>query len=213
MLLRPFVTLVLRPRVTGREHVPRSGQLIVASNHLSAIDTLCLAILLPRPVTFLAKAEYFTQPGIRGRMMATLMSTCGFIPVDRSSPAAAKEALDAGCRVLNGGGVFGVYPEGTRSPDGRLYRGRTGVARLALASGSPVLPVGLIGTREALPAGRRRPRFCSVGIKIGPPMSFSLDGRPLNNSAMLRATTDDVMAAIQALSGQQTVAGYATRSA
>lgn len=207
--LRLFAFVWLRPRVTGREHVPVDGAVIVASNHLSAIDTLCLSVLLPRRVKFLAKAEYFNRLGIRGRLMAWLMSTCGFVPVDRSSPAAGKDALDAGSRVLSHGGVLGLYPEGTRSPDGRLYRGRTGVARLALMSGAPVLPVALKGTREALPTGSRWPRPKTIEVHVASPLVFELGGRSPHNSAVLRATTDAVMAAIGAMSGQARADGYA----
>jgi 1-acyl-sn-glycerol-3-phosphate acyltransferase len=207
--LRPLVGLLLRPSVTGKDHVPADGPLIVASNHLSAIDTLCLSVLLPRKVTFLAKSEYFTRSGIRGWLMARLMWTCGFVPVDRSSPAAGKAALAAGLSVLQEGGVFGVYPEGTRSTDGRLYRGRTGVARLALISGAPVLPVGLLGTRQALPPGSRCPRARRVHVVIGSVLRFQLDGASVHNSALLRRTTDEVMNAIADLSRQERGIGYA----
>jgi 1-acyl-sn-glycerol-3-phosphate acyltransferase len=205
--------LAFRPRVTGRHHVPAQGAAIIASNHLSALDTLLIAVLLRRRVTFLAKAEYFTKPGVRGRLMSALMANCGFIPVDRSSPSEGKAALATGLRVLAEGGILGVYPEGTRSPDGRLYRGRTGIARLALESGAPVVPVALAGTRQALPPGRRWPRLRGVRVQIGEPLRFSRDGRSLHDQALLRESTDAVMASIHRMSGQERAAGFAPSGA
>ena len=199
-----------RPLVTGRECVPAHGPVIVASNHLSAVDTLFLSVLLRRRVTFLAKAEYFTRSGLRGRLMSGLMSACGFVAVDRTSPAAGRAAIDRGLQVLAAGGVFGVYPEGTRSTDGRLYRGRTGVARLALESGAQVLPVALVGTSRVLPPGRRLPRIHRVQLRIGQPIRFLREqGKSPHDSTQLRATTEKVMDAIHALSGQERVNGYA----
>lgn len=208
-LCRPVVGLC-RPRVTGMEHVPLRGALIVASNHLSACDTLFLSVLLRRRVTFLAKAEYFTRVGLRGRLMSGLMSACGFVPVDRASPAAGRAAIDRGLQILACGGAFCVYPEGTRSPDGRLYRGRTGVARLALQSGARVLPVALVGTSYVLPPGRRRPRIHRVHLRIGQPMDFVGEaGRSPHDRAQLRTTTEAVMSAVHHLSGQERVDAYA----
>jgi 1-acyl-sn-glycerol-3-phosphate acyltransferase len=206
---RPVVGLC-RPVVSGLERIPAHGALIVASNHLSAIDTLFLSVLLKRRVIFLAKAEYFTRSGLRGELMSGLMSACGFVAVDRSSPAAGRAAIDGGLQVLAAGGVFGVYPEGTRSTDGRLYRGRTGVARLALESGAQVLPVALVGTNRVLPPGRRLPRIHRVQLRIGQPIRFVREqGKSLHDSGQLRATTEKVMNAIQGLSGQERVNGYA----
>ncbi|MCW2526433.1 MAG: 1-acylglycerol-3-phosphate O-acyltransferase, partial [Pseudonocardiales bacterium] len=204
--------LAFRPKVLGAENVPRQGPVIVAANHLSSLDTLFIAVLLRRRVTFIAKAEYFSKPGVRGRAMAALMAACGFIPLDRSSASAAKAAMTTGLRVLAEGGVLGVYPEGTRSPDGRLYRGRTGIARLALESGAPVVPVGLVGTREVLPPDRRIPRLRSIKVKIAAPLSFSRGDRSPNDQALLRSATDEVMTAILGLSGQQRADGYAPAS-
>lgn len=205
---RPVAGLC-RPRVSGLERLPSDGPLIVASNHLSAIDTLFLSVLLKRRVTFLAKAEYFTKPGLRGRLMSALVSACGFVPVDRANPAAGRAAIDSGLRVLASGGVFGVYPEGTRSSDGRLYRGRTGIARLALESGAPVLPVALVGTRRVLPPGRRLPRLHRVQVRIGPPMRFVRDETKSPHDRMqLRVITEQVMASIHGLSGQERVDSY-----
>ncbi len=206
---RPAVWLC-RPLVTGLDRVPTHGPVIVASNHLSAVDTLFLSALLRRRVTFLAKAEYFTRSGLRGRLMSALMSACGFVSVDRSSPAAGRAAIDRGLQVLAAGGVFGVYPEGTRSTDGRLYRGRTGVARLALESGALVLPVALIGTGRVLPPGRRLPRIHQVQLRVGQPMRFVREeGKSLHDRTQLRTTTETVMSAIRSLSGQQRVNAYA----
>ncbi len=206
---RPVVG-VCRPLVTGLERVPAEGPVIVASNHLSAADTLFISVLLRRRVTFLAKAEYFTRSGLRGRLMSGLMSACGFVPVDRSSPAAGRAAIDRGLRVLAAGGVFGVYPEGSRSPDGRLYRGRTGVARLALESGARVLPVALVGTSRVLPPGRRVPRIHQVQLRVGRPIRFVQEpGKSIHDSTQLRATTETVMGAIRGLSGQERVDAYA----
>jgi 1-acyl-sn-glycerol-3-phosphate acyltransferase len=206
---RPIVGLC-RPLMTGLERVPANGPVIVASNHLSAIDTLFLSVLLRRRVTFLAKAEYFNRSGLRGRLMLGLMSACGFVAVDRSSPAAGRAAVDRGLQVLAAGGVFGVYPEGTRSTDGRLYRGRTGVARLALESGAPVLPVALIGTSRVLPPGRRLPRIHAVQLRMGLPMRFvPEEGKSLHDRTQLRTTTETVMKAIRSLSGQELANTYA----
>jgi 1-acyl-sn-glycerol-3-phosphate acyltransferase len=206
---RPVAGLC-RPTVSGLEHVPSDGPLIVASNHLSAIDTLFLSVLLKRRVTFLAKAEYFTRPGLRGRLMSGLMSACGFVPVDRASPAAGRAAIHSGLQVLASGGVFGVYPEGARSMDGRLYRGRTGIARLALESGAAVLPVALVGTSQVLPPGGRLPRLHRVQLRIGQPMRFVRDEtKSLHDRTQLRVTTEQVMKAIHDLSGQERVDSYA----
>ncbi len=206
--LRPVV-LAFRPKVIGSQNVPQNGPAILAANHLSALDTLFIAVLLRRRVTFIAKAEYFSKPGIRGRAMAALMAACGFIPLDRTSASAAKAAMTTGLRVLAEGGVLGVYPEGTRSPDGRLYRGRTGIARLALESGAPVVPVALLGTREVLPPDRRWPRLRRIKVHIAAPLCFARGDRGANDQALLRASTDAVMNSIQQLSGQERAAGYA----
>ncbi|GAA5037964.1 1-acyl-sn-glycerol-3-phosphate acyltransferase [Thermocatellispora tengchongensis] len=198
----PFLHLLWRPKVSGVEHVPVKGPAIMASNHLSVLDSTFLPLMLPRRVTFLAKAEYFTGNPIT----AMYMRATGQIGVDRSSAGAAQGVLDAAVKVLEEGNLFGIYPEGTRSPDGRLYRGKIGVAWLALKTGLPVIPVAMSGTDKVLPIGATVPRIAPIGIKIGEPMTFSGDERQARTR---REVTDEIMAAIQKLSGQEYVPEYA----
>jgi 1-acyl-sn-glycerol-3-phosphate acyltransferase len=210
-LAGPFLHLLWRPEITGGEHVPRTGGAIVASNHLSIVDSVFLPLMLDRPLTFAAKAEYFTGGRRPSQLFAAAyMRATKQLAVDRDSARAAQDTLQAALRLLRSGELFGVYPEGTRSPDGRLYRGRTGVGWLALASGLPVIPVAMIGTDRVLPPGRTVPGLHQVGIRVGEPMTF--DGyRDKGPAAQARrAITDDVMKAIQALSGQQYVPVYAS---
>lgn len=187
-------------KVQGREHLPRTGAVIVASNHLSFVDSVVLRLAAPRRVTFLAKAEYFSGTGLRGRLVRWFFTAVGSVPVARGKHRAATAALDAACEVLNGGNVFGIYPEGTRSLDGKLYRGRTGVAWLALTTGAPVMPVALEGTERLQPVGKRLPRPHRVTVRFGPPLHFT--GDPAS-ARTRRAVTDEVMVAIAELSGQE----------
>jgi 1-acyl-sn-glycerol-3-phosphate acyltransferase len=208
-VLRPLFLLLFRPHVTGRENVPATGPFILASNHLSFIDSMVIPLMAPRKVGYLAKAEYFTTPGIGGWLTRVLFTALGALPVERQTHRAAQEALDTAMSVLKEGGGFGIYPEGTRTKDGRLARGKTGVAWLALTAGCPVVPVGVTGTDRIQPVGARwpRPRRCSV--TFGAPLTFpEYEGQAGNNRAR-REVTDRIMEAIAELSGQEK-AGWGT---
>jgi 1-acyl-sn-glycerol-3-phosphate acyltransferase len=187
-------------RAEGRRHVPAHGPVILASNHLSFIDSVVIRLAAPRRVIFLAKAEYFTGSGLRGRLARWFFTAVGSVPVARGQHRAATAALDTALEVLAAGDVFGIYPEGTRSLDGRLYRGRTGVAWLALTSGAPVVPVALHGTERLQPVGKRLPRPHRVTVRFGHPLRFSGDQA---SARTRRAVTNEVMAAIAELSGQE----------
>ncbi|MFJ6604820.1 lysophospholipid acyltransferase family protein [Streptomyces lydicus] len=173
VLLGPLLRLVFRPRIEGLEHVPEEGAAIIAGNHLSFADHFVMPAIVPRRVTFLAKAEYFTGPGLKGRLTAAFFRGVGQIPVDRSGGRASRAAISSGLAVLRKGRVLGIYPEGTRSHDGRLYKGRTGVASMAIRAGVPVVPCAMIGTFEAQPTGRRLPRIMRITIRFGAPLDFS----------------------------------------
>ncbi|MGQ0623153.1 MAG: lysophospholipid acyltransferase family protein [Sporichthyaceae bacterium] len=209
VLIGPWLRLLFRPQVQGLEHIARRGPVLLASNHLSFSDSFFLPLVVPRRITFLAKAEYFTGKGIKGRLIAAFFRGVGQIPLDRSGGSAAEAAMRAGLEVLAAGEVFCIYPEGTRSPDGRLYRGHTGVARLAAAAGVPVLPVAMIGTRRIQPPGRLRPTIARVGVRVGAPIE--LDRRPASgeDQEVMRARTDALMEALRKLSGQEYVDAYA----
>jgi 1-acyl-sn-glycerol-3-phosphate acyltransferase len=187
-------------RVEGRAHLPARGPVILASNHLSFIDSVVIRFAAPRRVTFLTKAEYFAGRGLRGRVVRWFFTVAGSVPVARGQHRAAQAALDTALEVLADDRVFGIYPEGTRSLDGRLYRGRTGVAWLALTSGAPVVPVALHGTERLQPVGKRLPRPHRVTVRFGPPLRFT--GDPAS-ARVRRVVTDEVMRAIAALSGQE----------
>ncbi|MGP3971556.1 lysophospholipid acyltransferase family protein [Streptomyces sp. 6N223] len=204
--------LAFRPWVEGKEHVPATGPAILASNHLSFSDSFFLPAVLDRRVTFIAKAEYFTSPGVKGRLTAAFFRGVGQLPVDRSGARGAGEAaIQSGIAVLERGELFGIYPEGTRSPDGRLYRGRPGgLARIALATGAPVLPVAMIDTEKIQPPGKIVPKLMRPGIRIGEPLDFSRYQGMEADRFILRSITDEVMYAIMKLSGQEYVDIYAT---
>ena len=187
-------------RVEGREHLPGTGPVILASNHLSFIDSVVIRLAAPRRVTFLAKAEYFTGRGLRGRIVRWFFTAAGSVPVRRGEHRAAQAALDTAREVLADGNVFGIYPEGTRSLDGRLYRGRTGVGWLALTTGAPVVPVALDGTERLQPVGKRLPRPHRVTVRFGRPLRFTGDAA---SARARRVVTDEVMHAIGELSGQE----------
>jgi 1-acyl-sn-glycerol-3-phosphate acyltransferase len=205
--------LVYRPWSRGRRNVPRRGPVILASNHLSFADHFFGPLPLPRKVVFLAKAEYFTRPGLMGMVSKAFFSGTGQIPIDRAGGEASEQALRSGLRVLADGHVLGIYPEGTRSRDGRLYKGRTGVARLALESRAPVVPCAMIGTFEFLPSGSFRPDIrIRPGVIFGEPLDFSQYAGQEDDRDALRAVTDEIMRAIQKLSGQEYVDAYATRA-
>jgi 1-acyl-sn-glycerol-3-phosphate acyltransferase len=204
--------VAFRPWVDGLEHIPAEGAAILASNHLSFSDSFFLPAILDRKVTFIAKAEYFTTPGVKGRLTAAFFKGVGQLPVDRSGARGAGEAaIKSGLEVLDRGELFGIYPEGTRSPDGRLYRGKPGgLARLALASGAPVIPVAMIDTEKIQPPGKVMPKLMRPGIRIGSPLDFSRYQGMEHDRFVLRAVTDEVMYEIMKLSGQEYVDMYAT---
>lgn len=206
LVVSPVAKLVFRPTIEGAANVPRHGPVIVASNHLSFVDSVVIPIAAPRPVSFLAKAEYFQGTGVSGAVNRWWYTAIGSVPVERGSHRAAQESLETALGVLRAGGAFGIYPEGTRSRDGRLYRGRTGVAWLALTSGAPVVPVALEGTPDIQPVGARYPRIRHVTVRFGTPLHFTDDGRPM--AAQRRAATDQIMAAIHELSGQELAGAY-----
>jgi 1-acyl-sn-glycerol-3-phosphate acyltransferase len=211
-IVPPLLRAIWRPRVSGLEHVPRTGPLILASNHCSFIDSVVIPAVAPRPVSFLAKKDYFEGRGLKGRFVAAWFETFGALPVDRDDSRAAIASLDTALGVLSAGGAFGIYPEGTRSRDGRLYRGRTGVAQLALTSGAPIVPVGLVGTERLQPVGSNRPRLVRVSVTFGEPIDVRgrYDGVPPGRAR--REITDAVMAEIQKLTGQEEAGVYNDRA-
>jgi len=212
-ILGPFLALLFRPWSEGNENVPREGPAILASNHLSFADHFFGPLPLPRKVTFLAKAEYFTGRGLKGLVSKAFFRGVGQIPVDRAGGQASERALATGLRVLAGGRLLGIYPEGTRSPDGRLYRGHTGVARLALESGAPVIPTAMVGTFDFMPPGRLWPRLrIRPGVRFGKPLDFSRYAGLESDHLVLRAVTDEIMYALMELSGQEYVDEYAQRA-
>jgi 1-acyl-sn-glycerol-3-phosphate acyltransferase len=208
---RPLARSLWRPRVEGLENVPPDGPLIIASNHLSFVDSVVIPIVAPRKVVFLAKADYFNGTGVKGALSRGWFGGLGMVPVDRDDTRAALASLDIALEVLGKGDAFGIYPEGTRSRDGRLYRGRTGVGHLALTSGAPVVPVGLTGTQDIQPVGSRYPKLAKVSVRFGPPLRFEgrYDGVPLGRAR--REVTDEIMTAIAALSGQRSAGSYNER--
>ncbi|WP_424214956.1 lysophospholipid acyltransferase family protein [Streptomyces sp. BI20] len=210
VLLGPLLRLLFRPRIEGLEHVPASGAAIVAGNHLSFADHFLMPAILPRRITFLAKAEYFTGPGVKGRLTASFFRAAGQIPVDRSGRAAGQAALREGLGVLARGELLGIYPEGTRSHDGRLYKGKVGVAAMALTAGVVVVPCAMVGTFELQPPGRRLPRLGRrVTIRFGEPLEFSRHAGLEGERLVLRAVTDEIVYAVRELSGQEYVDRYA----
>lgn len=208
----PLAKAVWRPTVRGLHRIPDRGPVILASNHLSFADSVVIPIVVPRKVVFLAKSDYFTGTGLKGSLSRAWFSGLGMLPVDRDDTAAAMQSLDTALGVLARGEAFGIYPEGTRSRDGRLYRGRTGVAHLALTSGAPVVPVGLVGTEQLQPIGARFPRLVDVTVSFGEPIRVAgeYDGMPLGRAR--RDLTDRIMASIAALSGQQAAGTYNDRA-
>ena len=210
VLAGPFLHLLWRPEITGLEHIPASGGAILASNHLSIADSVFLPLMLPRPVTFAAKAEYFTGTRLVDRITGAYLRATKQLSVDRAGARAAQDMLESALGLLRGGALFGIYPEGTRSPDGRLYRGRTGIGWLALSSGLPVIPVAMIGTDRVLPPGSKIPRLSQISVRVGEPLDFDAVAASGVGARQRRAVTDEVMRAIQALSGQEYVPVYAS---
>ncbi|MEV0001816.1 lysophospholipid acyltransferase family protein [Micromonospora sp. NPDC050980] len=207
LVLAPLGRLAFRPTVEGRNNVPRHGPVILAANHLSFLDSVVIPLLAPRPVAFLAKDEYFRQPGLKGWLTRTCLTGIDAVPVRRGGHRSAQESLRVALDILAAGGAFGIHPEGSRSRDGRLYRGRTGVAWLALASGAPVVPVAVLGTDRIQPVGARLPRPGRITVRFGPPLRFT---RPTTGSGgqARRVVTDEIMTAIQKLSDQEVADRY-----
>ena len=209
ILLGPLLAILGRPKVEGLEYVPQSGPVILASNHLAVMDSFYLPLVVRRRITFLAKSEYFTGTGLKGWFSSWFFTAVGQVPIDRSSADTAQAALDTAERVLGEGKLLGMYPEGTRSPDGRLYKGKTGLARLALQTGVPVIPVAMIGTNVVNPPGTTMLRFGRVTVRFGKPMDFSRFEGLAGNRFIERAVIDEVIYELMGLSGQEYVDIYA----
>jgi len=209
-VLGPLLRFIFRPWVRGVENVPTSGAAILASNHLSFSDSIFLPLQCPRPVVFLAKSEYFTGRGLKGWLVKIFFKSTGQLPIDRSGGKASEAALNTGLGVLEQGQLLGIYPEGTRSPDGRLYRGRTGIARMVLEAKVPVIPVAMIDTEKVQPIGKRLPRVRRVGIVYGKPLDFSRFDGMEGDRIVLRAVTDEIIYELKKISGQEYVDQYAS---
>ena len=207
--LIPILTLLFRPKVTGLRNVPQSGPVIIASNHLSFSDSIFMPLVVPRKVTFLAKSEYFTSPGIKGFIKKITFIALGQVPVDRSGGRRSEAALLTGLDLLADGACIGIYPEGTRSPDGKLYKGRTGIARMAIESGAAIVPVAMFNTAEIQPTGQVVPKVQRVEMIFGEPLYYTGDTSDLK---VLREITDEIMQKIQEISGQQYVDMYASEA-
>ena len=211
VLVGPIVRGLFRPWIAGAENVPKQGAAILASNHLSVMDSVFLPLMLERPMSFLAKSEYFTGKGIKGWATKWFMKGTGQIAIDRSGGSASEAALNTALQVVGRGDLLGIYPEGTRSPDGRMYKGRTGIARMALVSKVPVVPVVMVDTAEVLPIGSSRPRIMRVGIVVGEPLDFSRYEGLEDDRFVLRSVTDEIMIALQRIGGQEYVDEYASK--
>jgi len=209
-VIGPLLTTVFRPWVKGLENVPRTGPLIVVCNHLSFVDSVFLPLMIDRQMAFLAKSDYFTGKGIRGWFIRFFMTSAGQLPIDRSGGKASEASLNAGLQVLAEGGVLAIYPEGTRSPDGRMYRGRTGVARIILEAHVPVIPAAAIGTEKVMPLGSNIPKVHRVGVVIGEPLDFSRFEGMETDRFVLRSITDEIIYEMNALSEQEYVDVYAS---
>jgi 1-acyl-sn-glycerol-3-phosphate acyltransferase len=208
----PLLKLIFRPTAEGIEHVPGVGPAILASNHLSYSDWLFMPLTIPRRVTFVAKAEYFTGTGVKGWLQRLFFAGAGQVPIDRSGGRASEGAILSGLKILQGGDLFGIYPEGTRSHDGRLYRGKTGIARMALEAKVPVIPVAVVGTDVVAPPGKIFGRLIRPHVVFGEPLDFSRYEGMQGDRYVLRSITDEIMYAIMKLSGQEYVDIYSTRA-
>ena len=209
-IIGPILRVLFRPWIRGVDNVPASGAAILASNHLSFSDSIFLPLMLRRPVTFLAKSEYFTGKGFKGALSRWFFTSTGQIPIDRSGGKASEASLNTGLKVLAGDSLLGIYPEGTRSPDGRLYRGRTGIARMVLEAKVPVIPVAMIDTEKVQAIGQKLPRILRVGIIVGKPLDFSRFDGMEGDRIVLRAVTDEIIYELAKLSGQEYVDAYAS---
>jgi 1-acyl-sn-glycerol-3-phosphate acyltransferase len=210
IVLGPLLKVMFRPWVRGSEKIPSDGAAILASNHLSFSDSIFLPLMLRRPVVFLAKSEYFTGKGLKGTLTRWFFIGTGQLPIDRSGGKASEAALNTGLRVLSQNQLLGIYPEGTRSPDGRLFRGRTGIARMVLEAKVPVFPVAMIDTEKVQPIGRRLPRIRRIGVVVGEPLDFSRFAGMEGDRLVLRAVTDEISYELMKLSGQEYIDVYAT---
>ncbi|MFZ8979842.1 MAG: lysophospholipid acyltransferase family protein [Candidatus Nanopelagicales bacterium] len=212
IVIGPWLRVLFRPWTDNMDALPVSGPALLVSNHLSFSDSFFLPLVTKRRITFLAKQEYFTGKGIKGLLSKMFFTGVGQVPIDRSSGRAAEAAITTGVRILREGHMLGIYPEGTRTADGRLYRGKTGVARMALEAQAPVIPVAMIGTYEIQPPGRVRPAIRRVGIVFGEPLDFSRYAGMESDRFVLRSVTDEIMYALMEISGQEYVDMYATRA-
>lgn len=203
IIVGPIVKLIFRPWITGEEHIPKEGPAILVSNHLSFIDSIFLPLMVKRRIFFLAKSEYFTGKGIKGFFVKLFFTSTGQLPIDRSGGKASEDALNTGLEVLNNDDLLGIYPEGTRSPNGVMYRGRTGVARMILETNVPVIPVAMIDTEKAMPIGSKLPKVRRIGVVIGEPIDFSRYQGLAGNRFVLRSVTDEIIYEMNKLSGQE----------
>lgn len=210
LIAGPLTKMIFRPWIVGSENIPAEGGVILASNHLSFIDSVILPLMIQRRVYFLAKSEYFKGKGLKGWLTKNFMLATGQLPIDRSGGQASEASLVTGLGVLDAGNVLGIYPEGTRSPDGKLYRGRTGVARMVLESGAVVVPVAMIDTDKAMPIGSKFPKIRRIGTVIGEPLDFSRFSGMQSDRFILRSVTDEIMYELNALSGQTYADVYAS---
>ena len=209
-VIGPLLTTVFRPWVTGLENVPRTGPIIVVCNHLSFVDSIFLPLMIDRQMAFLAKSDYFTGKGLKGWLVRFFMTSAGQLPIDRTGGKASEASLNAGLQILAEGGVLAIYPEGTRSPDGRMYRGRTGVARMILEAHVPVIPAAVIGTEKVMPLGSTIPKVHKVGVVIGKPLDFSRFEGMESDRFVLRSITDEITYEMNKLSEQEYVDVYAS---
>lgn len=212
LVIGPWLRVLFRPWVEGRENLPDNGAAMLASNHLSFSDSFFLAVVLNRPLTYLAKSDYFTGRGVKGYFTKLFFNGVGQVPVDRSGGRSAESVVLTATRLLGDGALLGIYPEGTRSPNGTLYRGRTGAARMALEAKVPIVPVAMINTYEIQPPGVIKPRLRRVGIRVGKPLTFDRYEGLEDDRFILRSVTDEVMYELMTLSGQEYVDMYATRA-
>ena len=209
-ILGPILQILFRPWVKGAKNVPNAGGAILASNHLSFSDSIFLPLKVRRPVTFLAKSDYFTGKGVKGALIRWFFKATGQLPIDRSGGKASEDSLNTGLGVLERGLLLGIYPEGTRSPDAKLYRGRTGIARMVLEAKVPVIPVAMIDTEKVQPIGSKYPKIRRVGVVIGEPMDFTRFAGMEGERAVLRAVTDLIVYNIMQLSNQEYEDVYAS---
>jgi len=210
IVLGPLLKVLFRPWIRGADKIPSDGAAILASNHLSFSDSIFLPLMLRRPVVFLAKSEYFTGKGLKGALSRWFFKSTGQLPIDRSGGKASEAALNTGLQVLAQNQLLGIYPEGTRSPDGRLFRGRTGIARMVLEAKVPVFPVAMIDTEKVQPIGKRLPRIRRIGVVVGDPLDFSRFAGMEGDRLVLRAVTDEITYELMKLSGQEYVDVYAS---